>query len=415
MKSLTIAIKDLTRSFRSTFAVIFMFVIPLLVTGLFYLMFGNLAHEDETEMSIPGTKVVIVNLDRGSAYAGNLGQALVDSLQSTELEKIMEITLVADASTARQLVDSHKAGVGLVIPTTFSESFENTDHESQIEFIQDPTLTVGPEIVFSIINQFVDAYAGMKITLQESMKQAVAGQIEYDQVGQLVGTYNEKSQSTYDSRALIETDNPTAQPGSNPLLSMIGPIMGGMMIFYAFFTGVNAANSILHEDEEGTLKRLFSTPTSQREVLTGKFLSVGLTVIVQVVVLMMAARLLFGIQWGDISVVAINTLGIVCSASTFGILVCSLMKNTKQGGIIFGGLLTVTGMLGMINIFTGNFTSTRFGIVSLLVPQGWAARVMLIGMNGGTVYQVLPTFLVLLAMSIVFFIAGVWRFQKRYA
>jgi ABC-2 type transport system permease protein len=163
------------------------------------------------------------------------------------------------------------------------------------------------------------------------------------------------------------------------------------------------------------LPRLFTTPTSQAEVLGGKFLSVGLTVLVQVVVLLIAARLLFGIQWGALPAVALVTLVIVCSASAFGVLVCSVLKNSKQGGIVFGGLLTVTGMVGMMDIFTGNANSARFGIVPLLAPQGWAARSMLLSMNGAPIAQILPYALVLLAASAAFFGLGVWRFQKRYA
>ena len=41
MKTLSIALLSLKRSFRSAFALVFMFAIPLMVTGMFYLMFGN--------------------------------------------------------------------------------------------------------------------------------------------------------------------------------------------------------------------------------------------------------------------------------------------------------------------------------------------------------------------------------------
>jgi len=41
MKAIDIALKDLTRSFRSAFALVFMFGVPLLMTGMFYFMFGN--------------------------------------------------------------------------------------------------------------------------------------------------------------------------------------------------------------------------------------------------------------------------------------------------------------------------------------------------------------------------------------
>ncbi len=191
--------------------------------------------------------------------------------------------------------------------------------------------------------------------------------------------------------------------------------MGGMLIFYAFFTGMSTGQSILREEETGTLPRLFTTPTTQVEILGGKFLAVGLTVLVQVIVLLVAARLIFGIQWGDPSAVALFVIGTVAAATTFGLLVNAFLKSSKQGGAIFGGLLTITGMVGMMDIFTGNAGGGQFGIVPLFTPQGWAARGMLAAMNGAPASALVPNLLALLAMSILFFATSVWRFQKRYA
>ena len=188
------------------------------------------------------------------------------------------------------------------------------------------------------------------------------------------------------------------------------------MIFYAFFTGTSTAQSILKEEEERTLPRLFTTPTPQATILTGKLLSVFMTVCVQVVVLLIAARLIFGIQWGDFLSVALTAAGIIFSASSFGIFVNSFLKNTKQAGVLFGGVLTVTGMLGMISIFAMSSPgSARLGdTVSLLVPQGWAIRGLMQSMNGEPVSTVLVTALVMLAWSAAFFIIGVLRFNRRY-
>lgn len=51
---------------------------------------------------------------------------------------------------------------------------------------------------------------------------------------------------------------------------MMGLTMAGQMIFFAFFTGGNSMMSILREDEEGTLARLFTTPTDRTNILMGK-------------------------------------------------------------------------------------------------------------------------------------------------
>jgi ABC-2 type transport system permease protein len=206
------------------------------------------------------------------------------------------------------------------------------------------------------------------------------------------------------------------EKSQNLLLTIIGPIMGGMMIFYAFFTGTSTAESILKEEEERTLPRLFTTPTRQATILTGKLLSVFMTVSVQVIVLLLASRLIFGIQWGQPVQVGIIALGIIFSASSFGIFVNSFLKNTKQGGVIFGGVLTVTGMIGMISIFTMNAPDAAVlsKTVSLLVPQGWAIRGLLQSMNGEPASQLMISFLVMLGWSAAFFVIGVMRFNRRY-
>jgi ABC-type multidrug transport system permease subunit len=143
---------------------------------------------------------------------------------------------------------------------------------------------------------------------------------------------------------------------------------------------------------------------------------VFLTVFVQVLVLLIAARLLFKIQWGDFASIALIAAGTIISASSFGVFFNSFLKNTKQAGALFGGVLTLTGMLGMISIFGINSPSAaRLGeTVSLLVPQGWAVRGLLQSMNGEPLTSILVSTLAMLVWSAVFFGVGVLRFNRRY-
>jgi ABC-2 type transport system permease protein len=220
-----------------------------------------------------------------------------------------------------------------------------------------------------------------------------------------------------DVRAPSGTQPSEEEENQNILLSIVTPIMGGMMVFYAFFTGTSTAQSILKEEEERTLPRLFTTPTRQATILTGKFLSVFMMVCVQIVVLLIAARLIFGIQWGEFISIALTAAGIILSASAFGIFVNSFLKDTKQAGVLFGGVLTITGMVGMISIFGMNSSgAAQLGnTVSLLVPQGWAIRGLMQSLNGEPVGAVLLTLLVMLVWSAAFFIIGILRFNRRYA
>ena len=435
MKAFDIAFKDLTRSFRSTSALVFMFGIPLLVTGMFYFMFGNVARSGD--FSVPRTKVIIANMDAGGPKfqvnpknipggkrAKTMGDLVVNVLQSKDFADLIEVSLAPDPAAARAAVDNQAAQVAIIIPTDFSKQYADPNGQAEIQFYQDPTQTVGPAIMHAILNRFMDGMSGVKIAVKVFLDEANPSELGF--TPQVVDQYLKTSVAQSDNLEgeLLDVRAPVSAPATKAaathslLLNMISPIMAGMMVFYAFYTGTSTAQSILREEEEHTLQRLFTTPTPQATILTGKLLSVFMTVSVQVIVLIFAAHFIFGIQWGELLPMAFAAIGLVAVASSFGVFVISFVKSTKQGGAVFGGVLTVTGMLGMIRVFAVNSASAaRMGeTVSLLVPQGWAIRSLLQAMDPREPLSVvILSALVVLAWAIAFFAIGILRFNRRYA
>jgi ABC-2 type transport system permease protein len=203
---------------------------------------------------------------------------------------------------------------------------------------------------------------------------------------------------------------------ADPIQQMMGLTMAGQMIFFAFFTGAYAMMSILREDEEGTLSRLFTTPTDRTQILTGKFLAVLLTVVLQGLVLMLAGHFAFGIVWGQTASAALALIGQVVAASGLGVLLISLVKTTKQGGPVLGGGLTGLGMLG--GLFTANLPNAMpaaFQVLANFTPQGWVLRTWKLALSGAAPAELLLPFIVLLVMGAVMFALGAVMFRKRYA
>jgi ABC-2 type transport system permease protein len=425
MKLIDIAVKDMKRAYRSAIGLVFMFVLPLLTTGLFYFMFGNIASGEEFELS--ATRVILADLDEGSPElaaqmaaggmpAGTLGQILASALQSDDLADLIEVSLAPDGASARAAVDRQEAQVAILIPPDFSRQFAAPEGRAVLEFYQDPTLTLGPGIVRSILSRFLDGMAGVKVAVEVALAEGGPGMAA--NVGQVVQLYLEEALAEGAGEALVQVRSTQPQEEeASELVQIIGPIMGGMMIFYAFYTGFATSQSILREEEERTLPRLFTTPTPQSTILLGKLAAVFVTVIVQVVVLMVAANAIFGIQWGAPLAVALMAAGTVASASSFGVFFNSLLKNVRQSGAVFGGVLTVTGMIGMISIFVrGSPSAATLGsTVSLLVPQGWAVRAMMQAIDGAALAAIGPSILGLAAWTTAFLGIGVWRFSRRYA
>jgi ABC-2 type transport system permease protein len=190
--------------------------------------------------------------------------------------------------------------------------------------------------------------------------------------------------------------------------------MASMMIFFVFFTGAATASTIVSEDEDGTLARLFTTPTSYSTILGGKFLGSLLTVAAQAIVLILASMLLFGIRWGNPLTLAVVLAALIVAAAGFGVFLMSFVRSSRQSGPIQGVVISLTGMIG--GLFT-TFTAmaTALDTVSLAVPQGWALRSMKLTLAGAAPMEVLWPVAVLLAVGLVLFAAGTFMFRRRFA
>ncbi len=441
-KIIDIALKDMTQYFRSLIALVMMFAVPILLVGMFYIMFGGNDGEGES-FKIPVTKVIIVNQDAGeiqldetlvgtvsenypqgaAASQGNsMGDFLTEMLQFENFSDLMSVTVMEDPAQAKIAVDNQEAGVAILIPENFSDSFTLPEGDARIEFYQDPGLTIGPDIVKGVVQQFVDSFSSSGITLQVTFEQLVEDGVPIDDAMSqaVVGAYFQEkfSQPQGENPVLLNVQSPVGEKVAGfTSAGIISMMMTGMTVFYVFFTGASTAQSLLTEEIKGTLPRLFTTPTHQAQILGGKFLSGVLMILVQITVLMLFGNLVFQIEWGRLVTLLPIIIAMTLTASTFGIFLMSLAQTERQAGLMIGGFVTIMGMLGMMPIFVFSMPNPPqiVNTLSHLVPQGWAVEGLQIAMEGGTPADVLSNSVVLLAWAAVFFVIGVLRFRKRFA
>jgi ABC-2 type transport system permease protein len=150
-------------------------------------------------------------------------------------------------------------------------------------------------------------------------------------------------------------------------------------------------------------------------ILGGKFISVFITLVFQTAVILVASHYLFNIHWGQPSVVIFTAFGLVIAASGFGVLLMSLIENTRQVGPILGGVLTVTGMLG--GLFTNGIPNIPevFETINLTMPQGWALRAWKMTLAGSSMGDLMLPVGVLLLVGLAFLSLGVLVFRKRFS
>ena len=426
MKILDIAFKDLTRSFRSAFAIGMMVIAPLMLTGLIYFAFGG-ASNGTSDM--PAIQVGLVNLDVLPANSP-LDAPLGDNIRSMFFDESVESWIAAsdyaDEASARLALDKQEIGIAVIIPKNFTERYLSGDRDVQVLVIHDPTLSIGPAVVQNMVTMMVDGVAGGGIAIETIMERSQVNGIQTDpsQIPAWVERFGkwyadfQRNLFHHPDKAAFVVVAPSAGETEtvDPIQKVMGLTMAGQMIFFAFFTGAYSMMSILREDEEGTLARLFTTPTDRTSILTGKFVAVFITVILQGLVLMVAGHYAFGINWGEPVGVSLALMGQVSAATGLGVLLIAFVKSTRQGGPVLGGGLTALGMLG--GLFTASIPGglpEAMNVIANFTPQGWVLKAWRMVMDGQTAGELLLPFAVLMAMGLVMFAIGARVFRRRFA
>jgi ABC-2 type transport system permease protein len=430
VKVLAIARKDLRSTARNGPALAMMLLAPLALAALLGFAFGG-----GDSFQIAATKVALANDDAGFAAgqagettsgaggesaagasaqpAAPAGDTLVDILMGEGLEDVLDVTEAADAAGARRAVDDGDAAVAVVVPPDFTAALYGTEGATAaVELYVNPTYEFGSAITESVVTQALLDFNGARAAAAVAV--ATAGEdADHEEAAQTAAARFVQDGGV--STALVLTDRqPQAEDGEGEQqASTIGLVLAGMMVFFMFFGASNVARTILTEDQDGTLPRMLTTPTSATTILGGKFASVFLTVTVQTIVLIVAGRLLFGIDWGSPGVVAVLILVAAAVASGLGLLVISLVRTPGQAGAIGAGVYLVLALLG--GNFTGTATSTgTYATIQGFTPNGPLLRAFDDAMRGGSLADVAGELVLPIVFAVAFFAVAVWRFRRRY-
>ena len=423
MKIMDIALKDMLRNFRSAFAIGMMFFVPLLITGLIYLAFGGGGSGEQPAMA--AIHVLVINQDTPPAGSPDFGSLLLQMLNDPSVANLLQAAPAASEAEAISAVNNQEAGVAVIVPPGFAQAILSGAGRPEVRIVQDPTLTVSPVIVRNMVGMLVDGASGARIAAQVSQQRSAALGLSPENSSAAIlqayqTWYTGFQSSLYNNPQSALVSQAPTQGGVSPsqgvdMTKILAMILSGMAIFFGFYTGAFSMMSILKEDEEGTLARIFSTPTSRTSILAGKFLAVLLMVTVQGVVMILAGIVLFKVDWGNPLVVFLALVGQVLAATSLGVLLISLIKNSRQAGPVLGGGLSVLGMFGGLMTVAVTGMPPIFDTIALFTPQGWVLRSWKLTLAGAAPADLVLPLIVLAGMSLVMFAIGATLFRRRYA
>ena len=414
-KAFNICWKDLIITLHDRAALLFMLLAPFLLTLGMGLVTGSFSSSGGgTLQDIP---VSIINLDDD----GLLSNFVVEAFRSDSLAVLLEPTFDQDVAEARQAVDTDQSAAAVIIPAGFSNSIMPAGSEGaageavQIEIYANPARPNSVMIVRSVLAEVInglDTYsAGGLVTIAQQLSSGRLSQDEINDYAQGMGERMAEQGAAAESLVRLNVNQPEAQPEQNNYLSYLAP---GMAVVFLMYTATQGGRSILAERQSGTLARLLATPSGVIEVLGGKVLGIFVTGLAQMVVLVAASALLFGLNWGSPLAVGALLVATVAASTGWGILLASVAKTPWQVSSLGSAMMLLFGMVG------GSFVPLQnvapiVRTISKVTPNAWTINGFTTLADGGTLADLTEPILWLLGMAGLLFGLSILFARRRWA
>jgi ABC-2 type transport system permease protein len=300
--SLRIAWKDLMELFRNRMGLVLLILMPIFMMTMVGFIYPS-------ETSLNNVPIALVNEDTGfSGYklSSTFITALVNINQQTEMMTLNDASSLEDV---RELIQTGSAEGGIIISSDFTSSIMNGE-QGTLTIVTDQSNPQMSAMIQAVLNQ---VFEQMGTALAQ---QNVAEQLGIDQSSALavVKPYNIKVEGSVE--------------GEFSYFDFIAPGIMAMTVMMSVMTGLPAA--ISHERELGTLDGMMVAPINRLSVILGKTLAQMARGILQGVLILGLAIIIFGVTvHGSILLVfALLLLG-VFSFVGLGVVLTSFAKDQE--------------------------------------------------------------------------------------
>jgi ABC-2 type transport system permease protein len=395
-KIIAIIWKDAAVRFASSSELIFFIILPLVFT---FMLAGGTPKADGGD-----TRVRLVVVDQADT---TVSQNIIAELEKSTAVRPESLPL----DEAENQFDSRRASVVLILPAGLDLQAIQ-DGTAQVDFRQQPNnlnATVAERAAQTAIRQVSSAVNAATHAVKEAEKQAPFT--------------SEAERQAYFDDALklaqsIQADSPervTVIEGSTPDKIDYDPranASAGQLITWVFIPLFGISALFAYERQQGTLRRVLTTPTSKATYLLGTIAGQVVMALIQMSLLILFGVFVMKLSWGrDPLALLVILTAAALAAGAIGTAMGTFVKTEGQAS----GLSI---MMGMVMALMGGcwyplemFPAVVQNIVKIL-PTTWAMQGLLtLVLRGGGLIDILPAAGVLLGFAAIFFSIGVLRFR----
>lgn len=341
-------------------------------------------------------KVLIIDEDN-SKYS----QMLVDELKKNSTFQYE----ASDYNNAIKLVDEGKALTAVVFKKGFSENIdEGTAPGIDIFKIKDDRYIFTLErLISNISNKMMT-----NIKISELTADYISDLKNIDRE-EIVNKAYLKATESWKYRKPIEIEKEMIDVQNSSSYDYLKHMMIGFAVFFSTYTVVFSIGNILNDRQYNTWQRMLISPVSKTSILGGSMISAYIIGSIQLAILIIGGKYIFGIDWGP-SILGIITVAgaFIFTMTSLGLLLSGVVKTHSQLTAITPVILTSTGMLGGCMWPLEIINSKPLLTIANFVPQKWAVEGMeKIAMYGYGFEAAITPSLILIGMGLIFFVVGV--------
>jgi ABC-2 type transport system permease protein len=350
----------------------------LFLAPIFAMLVFGLAFSGDVE----GVNVIIINHDQGFTQPfGNttyLSNKIINNLNTTALN----IENMSNLDEAQQKVIDGKASAVIVFPENFTKNALLKTKNASYPNSADITI------------QGDDSITNIKNTILKTVNQAVA--------------------DTMTAEGVNPALNVTSDPIYGKNADFIDFFVPGILAFVVYLlTTILTLITFAGERSTGTLERVLATPVTEGEVVTGYAITFGTFGIIQVILLLAIAILVFNIMViGNVflAFLAVAILAVSCQA--LGILLSSLAKRPEQA-IQFIPFIILPAFLLSGIFWPVQAIPEWLRPLSYLVPPTYAVDACrAVMLKGWGLSRIWPDLLALVIFAILFLVLAVWSLRR---
>jgi ABC-2 type transport system permease protein len=402
MRIIDLALKDLRQVARDRQSLIFMLLLPMVMTVFFGFMFRNQNAQADSRLVVG-----VVNHDP----EGALGLALIDLLDRSDT---VRIELISDSSAGEldSRIVKEELAAGLVIPAGFSAATLGGG-SPQMEMVINEETPAG-QTTRRALQTAVTRALGMAQAARSSLAayEDQAGSLEASARADYLDEAVSRAAQAWQAAPLSVRVSSKVAEDQSAQANPYNQYSPGMMVMFALFGVMQAAIVLVIERRTGAMARMLTTPLTKPELIGGHILGMFTIFFLQQFLLVLFGQLILKVDYFRAPLAVLLVMAVLALwVASLGLLISALVKKEEQV-VLFSmiGMFLFSALVGAW--FSLEMVGGAFYTIGHLTPAAWAIDgFQNLVMRGLDLKAVLLPAGVVLAYAAAFFGIAIWRFR----